>query len=99
MAREFAKHFYKSAAWQKCRAALFIAKHGLCDRCGGPGKIVHHTVYLTPENINNPNITLNHDLLELHCQDCHNKEHHGSNQEVVVVGLMFDSNGDLVRRD
>lgn len=95
--KPFAEKFYKSKAWRKCRDAYFILMHGLCERCNGPGKIVHHTIELTPENINNPEITLNHDLLELLCQDCHNKEHHG-NSDVVEDGLMFDENGNLVQR-
>lgn len=97
MAKEFAKKFYKSKEWLNCRNAYFISQHGLCEKCGGAGKIVHHTVYLTPNNIDDPNVSLNHELLELHCQDCHNKEHHGSNVDVVVEGLMFDENGDLVQ--
>lgn len=97
--KEFAKKFYKSKAWRKCRDAYFIFKHGLCERCNNPGKIVHHTIELTPENINNPTITLSFDLLELLCQDCHNKEHHSNDGEAVREGLMFDENGDLVRSD
>lgn len=94
--KPWAKQFYKSKAWYKCRQAYIILVHGLCERCGEPGKIVHHTIYLTPENINDPNVALNHKHLELLCQDCHNKEHHGS--EAVEDGLMFDENGDLVVR-
>ena len=92
--KEWAKPFYKSKAWQDCREAFFIFRHGLCERCGGPGKIVHHKIYLTPENINDPNISLNWDNLELVCQDCHNEEHHST--DAVADGLMFDENGELV---
>lgn len=95
--KPFAKKFYKSSAWRKCRDAYFVSQHGLCERCGGPGKIVHHKEYLTPDNINNPVISLNHEMLELHCQDCHNKEHHGSDHEVVADGLMFDKSGNLIK--
>ena len=96
MAREFAEAFYRSKAWKQCRRAFFIAKHGICERCGGPGKIVHHKIYLTPQNINDPNVTLNFDNLELLCQECHNREHH--EMEPVADGLRFDENGDLMRR-
>lgn len=96
--KPFAKKFYKSKAWLHCRDSYFQSKHGLCERCGDAGKIVHHTEYLTPHNINDPNISLNHELLELLCQTCHNKEHHGSSDyDVVREGLMFDENGDLVQ--
>ena len=93
--KEWAKPFYKSKAWRDCRDAYFIFRHGLCERCGRPGKIVHHKVYLTPQNINDPNVSLNWENLELVCQDCHNLEHHGA--DVAAEGLMFDGNGDLVR--
>lgn len=96
MAKEWAKSFYKSKAWQDCREAFFIFRHGLCERCGEPGKIVHHKIPLTPENINDPNITLSWDNLELTCQDCHNREHHST--DVTAEGLMFDENGDLIEK-
>lgn len=94
--KPWAKSFYKSKAWRDCRDAYFIFRHGLCERCGGPGKIVHHKIYLTPQNINDPNVSLNWENLELLCQDCHNEEHH--EDEATVSGLMFDENGNLVPR-
>ena len=90
----WARWFYKSAAWRRCRDAYFKSQHGLCERCGGPGKIVHHRVYLTPQNIGDPNVTLNWENLELLCQTCHNAEHHATG--VTADGLAFDANGDLV---
>jgi len=101
VAKEWAKSFYKSKAWQDCREGYIQSVHGLCERClekdkHVPGKIVHHKEILTPENINNPDITLNWDLLEYVCQDCHNREHHGSGEGIVREGLMFDENGQIV---
>lgn len=93
--KEYARSFYKSAAWRKCRSSYFSFRHGLCERCLGPGKIVHHKEYITPENINDPNITLNFNNLELLCQDCHNREHH-EKYSPVVEGVMFDEEGNLV---
>ncbi len=58
MAQPWAIKFYKSKAWRKCRTAYQINKHHLCERCGDPGEEVHHRIPLTPENINNPEITL-----------------------------------------
>ena len=92
--KPWARRFYKSRAWRQCRDAFFTAKHGLCERCGGPGKIVHHKVYLTPQNIDNPAVSLNWHNLELLCQDCHTREHHKG--DAVVDGLMFDEDGNLV---
>ena len=76
----FAKTFYKSGAWMKCRRAYASSKGNLCERCWSaglivPGDEVHHKVKLTPENITDPAVTLNWDNLELLCKDCHMKEH------------------------
>lgn len=90
----WARWFYKSPAWLRCRDAYYKARYGLCERCGGPGKIVHHKIYLTPNNIHDPNVTLNWDNLELLCQECHNREHH--ERVPVADGLRFTADGDLI---
>lgn len=95
--KPFAEKFYKSLAWIECRLSFMISKFFICNRCDGSATIAHHTTYLTPENINDPEISLNHEKLEALCHDCHNKEHFGK-CDVVVEGLMFDSDGQLVRR-
>jgi predicted kinase len=71
------------------------------------GKEVHHKTFLTPENINDPDITLGWDNLQLLCRPCHNAVHekayelfraknrrnpHTSN------GLTFDDEGNLVEK-
>ena len=101
MAREFARKFYKSKAWQQCRASYISKVHGLCERCQTkgkikPGYIVHHKIYLTPKNINDPNITLNHSNLEYVCLDCHNDEHFDTS--VTRDDVMFDEMGQIVQR-
>ena len=79
MAKEFAKAFYKSKAWQKCRDA-YIAERiaidgGLCEECQEElGYIVHHKILLTPGNINDPDIALNYDHLKYVCKRCHDYE-------------------------
>lgn len=103
MAREFARKFYGSRAWKECRASYILSVNGLCERCLANGKYVageevHHKIYLTPENINDPYITLSWDNLELLCQSCHSKEHmrkYGPLREDV----MFNENGDLIRSE
>ena len=80
MAQEFAGNFYKTAAWVKCRQSYIRKVGGLCERCWKKGlithgEIVHHKIYLTPENIRDPKITLNHKNLELLCRQCHAEEH------------------------
>ena len=95
--KPWARSFYKSRAWQRCREAYIAYRHGLCERCGAGGKIVHHKVYLTPDNINDPEITLSFDNLELLCQECHNREHH--ERVSVAEGLRFTADGDLIAVD
>ena len=92
--KPFAEKFYKSKVWRQCRDAYFIYRHGLCERCGGAGKIVHHKTKLTPENIKDLSVALSWGKLELLCQDCHNKEH--GELPVTAEGLMFDMDGALV---
>jgi len=80
MAREFSRAFYHSKAWKATRAAYIRSVHGLCERCLRRGRyrrgeIVHHKVHLTPENINDPSVTLSFDNLEYVCRDCHAAEH------------------------
>lgn len=78
--QEFAKHFYKSKIWQQTSKDYSKSVHNLCEKClmrGSitAGEIVHHKVHITPENIDDPNITLNWNNLELLCRDCHGEEH------------------------
>ena len=94
MAKDYAESFYKSDSWERTRAAFAASKFYICERCGRPGSIVHHKVYITPANINNPAVTLSWDNLELLCQDCHNREHHAG--EVVREGLAFNAEGELI---
>jgi DNA-directed RNA polymerase subunit RPC12/RpoP len=97
MAREFAKALYNSKSWLKCRAS-FIADRtaidgGMCQRCGVElGYIVHHKDWLTPENINDPDIALNHSNLEYVCHLCHNK----IDGEEENAQYRFDSEGQLI---
>lgn len=95
MAKDFAKAFYHSRAWQQCRDAYIASVYGLCEACSKPGYIVHHKVKLTPDNIHDPAITLNWDNLQYLCLECHNQIHGGSS---TVQGLEFDENGDLKAR-
>ena len=101
MAKEYARSFYNSKAWKNCRMEVFKRDFGLCVRCGKGGQEVHHIQHITPVNINDPNITLNHDNLITLCKDCHHREHERNQfggQHVVEEGLMFDESGQLVEK-
>ena len=80
MSKEFARTFYNSTAWKDCREAFKKQRRYLCEECLKkgmlvPGEIVHHKAELTPNNIDDPSITLNFDNLKLVCRECHAKEH------------------------
>lgn len=87
--QDFAKPFYKSKTWQKCRENYVKKTGGLCEEClkhgrYTPAEIVHHKVHITPHNIYNPEVTLNFENLESLCRKCHG-ERHGSYVRRYVV--------------
>lgn len=99
MAKDYARGFYKSRAWQRCRAAFISEREaidgGLCQHCGCKrGYIVDHIVEIDPDNINDPGITLNHDNLQYLCLECHNTKtflkHKGTRDD-----LCFDAEGNI----
>ena len=78
--KQYAEQFYKSTTWQNCRDAYMRKAKGLCEDCLKKGLIVaaeevHHITFITPDNINDPNITLNQSNLVALCRDCHRKRH------------------------
>ena len=78
--KEFASGLYTSPEWERCRAGYLKLVGCLCERCKAqgritPAKIVHHKIYLTPSNINDPRITLDYRNLEALCKQCHEEEH------------------------
>lgn len=95
MAKEFAKSFYNSKAWKRCRDGFISTKFGLCERCKRKGYIVHHKIKLTPENMTDIDITLNWDNLQYLCLECHNSEHGTASTREDV---MFNEFGDLVSK-
>lgn len=97
MAQEWALWLYRSKAWKKCRLAFLQSKHHICERCEGAANIAHHKVYLTPENIHDPWITLSWNNLESLCIDCHTTEHLGSDESATADGLYFNADGELVK--
>ena len=80
MPNGFARAFYMSPEWRKCREGYIKSVGGLCERCAARGLIVvgeevHHKIRITPENIKDPSVTLNWKNLELLCSSCHKLEH------------------------
>lgn len=55
---------------------------GLCEKCLQLGQItpaeeVHHKVFLTPQNISDPNVTLSFGNLIALCREHHRQAHGG----------------------
>ena len=76
----FARVVYGSEAWKRCSRGYAEHARHLCEDCLArglitPGTEVHHVIPLTPENINNPEITLSWDNLVLLCEECHEERH------------------------
>lgn len=72
---------------------------GLCEECQEEqGCMVHHEVTLTEENINDPDISLNHELLKYVCKRCHDSyEGHGVGGHGKVKPLcIFDNDGQPI---
>lgn len=88
--KEYAKSFYKGKTWQKISKLYMTSQNYICERCGSVGEICHHKKYITPQNINDLNITLNIDNLECLCKNCHNKEHISKRSRVI-----FDNKGNI----
>ena len=102
--KPYARKFYNSDAWHRCRNA-YIQKRllidgGLCEECHkAQGYIVHHKVYITEKNINNPLITLNEENLLYVCKQCHDSyEGHGIGQYKNRLKVVFDENGMPIDR-
>lgn len=102
MAKNFAKAFYNSKRWQQCRDAYIAYRisvdGGVCEECRRQqGYIVHHEITLTPDNVNDPNISLNHRKMKYVCKDCHDEyEGHGVGHRKVKPLCIFDENGQPI---
>lgn len=91
-------NFYKSKEWQKLLANIKAERLNedgelICAYCGKPivrayDCIGHHKIYLTDENVNDYEISLNPMNVELVHHKCHNKIHNKfghSKREVFLV--------------
>ena len=74
------ERFYTTRAWRKSRESFLQEKGRLCEICMSKGLIepavhVHHKVPITPENLNDLRITLDHSNLMALCEECHQEQH------------------------
>jgi len=91
------KQFYNSAAWRRLSKAFLTSRNYICERCGAPAAIAHHKKYLTPANIDKPEISMNPDNLEALCLDCHNAEHFSAGG-AIADGYTFDADGNIIQK-
>ncbi len=101
------KKFYLSKEWIELRRNLIIERGPICQRCKtiytDTSKLIgHHTIELTPENVINPSISLNKELIEIICHDCHNIEHrrfgHNKRDVYIVYGAPLSGKKTLINQ-
>ncbi len=103
MAQGFAKTFYNTHRWKKCRNA-YIQKRlmidgGLCEECHDQqGYIVHHKITITESNVNDCDVVLNEKNLMYVCKVCHDAyEGHGAGGHGKAKALCtFDAFGNPI---
>lgn len=95
MALDYSKSFYNSKNWRKLSKYICISRNWTCEECGCYGVQVHHIIEITPDNINDPNITLNESNLQLLCEQCHNSKR--KKERDLMDGLKFDEFGNLIK--
>lgn len=79
------ENFYRSNEWQNLIRVLKLERLNdkgelICWHCGKPitrqyDAIAHHTIFLTNDNVNNYEVSLNPDLIRFVHHRCHNKIH------------------------
>lgn len=86
--------FYTSRQWRKSRASFLKEKGGLCELCLKNGLIepavhVHHRTPITPENLGDPRITLDHANLMALCEECHQEQHRTKRWRCDALGRVI----------
>lgn len=89
MQRAIDNRFYRSKAWRICREAYIKKCGGLCERCLAngiykAGYIVHHKIFLTEDNYQDPSVALNFENLEYLCESCHNSIHFANSRRYKI---------------
>lgn len=95
------QNFYKSKQWQKLLEVIKLDRVNedgqiICWHCGKPitdkyDCIGHHTIFLTEDNVNNADISLNPKLIQLVHHRCHNKIHNKLGYTKREIFLIYGS--------
>lgn len=99
VAHEYAKEFYASSAWRRCRDGYIKQRQGIdggmCEECGeAAGYIVHHKQHITPETVTDPKVTLSWVNLEYVCKPCHERIHNYCGRQGSRREITFDASGN-----
>lgn len=94
-ARNYARKFYSSKAWEK-KSKAYRKAHPLCERCLKKGiynrsTCVHHKVHIDQDNYRDIHILFGDSNLEALCDLCHAEEH-----SKRKPSFEFDENGMLI---
>lgn len=87
--------FYSSKPWRELSYNLKLQRKK-CERCGSrplrfSNLIGHHKIELNELNYKDSSISLNPELIEIICQDCHNKEHRRFGYHKQNVYIVYGS--------
>lgn len=95
------QNFYKSKQWQKLLEVIKIERldsdgNIICQYCNKPivnkyDCIGHHTIFLTEDNVNNADVSLNPDNIQLVHHRCHNKIHNKLGYTKREIFLIYGS--------
>lgn len=94
-ARNYARKFYSSKAWEN-KSKAYRKAHPLCERCLKKGiytrsTCVHHKVHINQDNYRDIHILFGDSNLEALCDLCHAEEH-----SKRKPSFEFDENGMLI---
>lgn len=95
------QNFYKSSQWQKLLEVIKMDRVNedgqiICEYCGRPivdkyDCIGHHTIFLTEDNVNDADVSLNPDNVQLVHHRCHNKIHDKLGYSKREIFLIYGS--------
>lgn len=93
--------FYSCKDWMNLLKVIKLERTNkdgqiICAHCGKPivnkyDCIGHHTIFLTEDNVNNTEISLNPDLIQLVHHRCHNKIHNKLGYVKKEIFLVYGS--------
>ena len=96
MAQAFSKKFYDSKLWKDAREYVLKRDRYQCQDCKVmAAEEVHHIKELTPDNINDPMVSINPSNLISLCYNCH-KLRHRKSKSIIKTDYEFDAEGNII---